>query len=174
MRQLLLAITLITIATTQVDAQTPLDALRPLIGVWDTHDTYHPETGPPIVERGVRTCDLVLHGSYIQCETIAPRPNGRERSYRFLINFNGDSARYEMLSIWSNIPPKLVQRLTPTDDNRRWTISNIAIVGAEPSSHWSELVIETPARIVWTGRRVRAGQNPADAPISFVDTWTKR
>ena len=157
------------------EAQSPLDALRPLIGVWDTHDTYQPETGAPIVERGVRTCELVMHGSYIQCETVAPRPNGRERSYRFLINFNRDSSRYEMLSIWSNIPPKLVQQLTPMEDeNRRWRITNIAIVGGERSDHWSELVLETPQRIVWTGRRVRPGQNPAEAPISFVDTWTKR
>jgi hypothetical protein len=156
------------------DAQSPLDALRPLIGVWDTHDTYHPDSGAPIVERGVRTCELVMHGSYIQCETFAPRLNGRDRTYRFLINFNRDSARYEMLSIWSNIPPKLVQQLTPSDENRRWHITNIAIVGGERSAHWSELVIENPRQIVWTGRRIRPGQDPAQAPISFVDTWTKR
>jgi hypothetical protein len=154
--------------------RSPMDALQPLIGVWDTHDTYHPETGASIVERGVRTCQLVMHSSYVQCETIAPRPNGRERSYRFLINFNPDSSRYEMLSIWSNIPPKLVQQLTPSDDYRRWRITNIAIVGAEPSHHWSELVVESAQRIVWTGRRVRVGQNPADAPVSFRETWTRR
>ena len=174
MPRLLLILTIVSVFSARAEGQAPLDALRPLIGVWDTQDTYHPETGSPIVERGVRTCELVMHGSYIQCETIAPRPNGRERSYRFLINFNADSSRYEMLSIWSNIPPKLVQHLVPSDEHRRWRITNIAIVGAERSEHWSELVVETPQRIVWTGRRVRAGQDPNQAPLSFVDTWTKR
>jgi hypothetical protein len=64
-----LVLVLMVLFSAPLTAQSPLDALRPLIGTWDTQDTYHPETGAPIVERGVRTCELVMHGSYIQCET---------------------------------------------------------------------------------------------------------
>jgi hypothetical protein len=42
-----------------------------------------------------------------------------------------------------------------------------------PSRHWSELVFDGPSRIVWTGRRVAAGQDPRQAPISFLETWTR-
>jgi hypothetical protein len=153
---------------------TPLDSLRSLIGVWDTQDTYHPETGAPSVESGVRTCALVMNDSYVQCETIAQRANGRSRAYRFLINYNRDSARYEMLSIWSNIPLKLVQKLMPLDQNRRWRVTNLALVGAPLEPHWSEIVFERPDRIVWTGRRVRDGTPPESSPVSFVETWTRR
>ena len=31
---------------------------------------------------------MIMHGSYLQCESVVSRPNGTGRTYRFLINYN--------------------------------------------------------------------------------------
>jgi hypothetical protein len=157
-------------------AQPATDWLQPFIGVWETVDTYHPVTGSPIVERAQRTCEIVMQGSYLQCETVASRPSGGGRTYRFLMNYNRTVKRFEMLSLWSNVPHKLVQSMTPNTARDRWSIRELAVVGDDESlaPHYSEIVFERPDRIVWTGRRVTANANPASAPISFIDIWTKK
>lgn len=157
-------------------AQPAADSLAPFVGVWETHDTYHPIKGEPIVERATRTCEMVMRSSYLQCETVVTRPDGGGRTYRFLINYNRTMKRFEMLSLWSNVPHKAVQVMSSNDTRDRWTIRELAVIGDdEPMSpHYSELVFERPDRIVWTGRRVTSGGDPASAPISFVETWTRR
>lgn len=148
--------------------------LSPLIGVWATRDTYHPVSGKPIVEEATRTCKLVMHDAYLECESVVKRPDGTGRTYRFLINYNRITSRFEMLSIWSNHPPKAVQSLAPNAARDRWILEDVAVVGDnESSDHWSELVIENEKRIVWTGRRVTDGVDPRSAPISFSETWTR-
>jgi hypothetical protein len=157
-------------------AQPATDSLAPFVGVWQTVDTYHPVKGEPIVEHATRTCEMVMRASYLQCETVVTRPNGGGRTYRFLINYNRTMQRFEMLSLWSNVPHKVVQVMTPNGARDRWTLRELAVVGDdEPMSpHHSELVFERGDRIVWTGRRVTSGGDPASAPISFVETWTKQ
>ena len=156
-------------------AQPSVDWLAPLSGTWQTEDTYYPVRGSPIVERGIRTCRTVMHGAYMECETVVSRPNGTGRTYRFLMNYNGTTSRFEMLSIWSNVPHKAVQALTPNGTRDRWVIEDLAVIGDDGSSneHWSELVISGD-RVVWTGRRITGGIAPADAPISFVEMWTRQ
>jgi hypothetical protein len=157
-------------------AEPTMQWLASLAGTWNTEDTYHPADGSkPIVERAVRTCQLVMHGSYMQCESVVTRPDGTGRTYRFLINYNRTTKQFEMLSIWSNVPHKLVQALTPDAGRRRWSIANVAVVGDdEPlSNHWSELVFESDDRIVWTGRRVSPGGNPSTSPLAFVESWVR-
>lgn len=159
-----------------VFAQPAIGWLDPLVGVWETEDTYYPVTGAPIVERAVRTCARVLHDVYLRCETVATRPDGRGRTYWFLVNYNGTEQRFEMLSLWSNVPHKAIQALTPDVERRRWRIVHVAVIGDGGGSndHWSELVIESPQRIIWTGRRVARGGDPATSPMSFRETWTRR
>ena len=143
--------------------------LAPFVGVWNTEDTFRPAGGgKPSMERAVRTCEMVMHDSYLQCESIVSRPSGTGRTYRFLINYNQTMGRFEMLSLWSNVPHKLVQSLTPDAGRRRWQFVNVAVVGDdEPlSNHWSELVFESNERIVWTGRRVAPGGDFAASPLS--------
>ena len=167
---------LVLLAALLLAAQPATDWLTPFVGVWETIDTYQPVTGEPIVERATRTCDVVMRGSYLQCETVVSRPNGGGRVYRFLINYNRTMQRFEMLSLWSNVPHKAVQSMVPNDARDRWLMRELAVVGDdEPlSPHYSELVFERPDRIVWTGRRVTDGADPASAPISFVEIWTRQ
>lgn len=162
--------------TASPSAQPTLAWLDPLVGVWDTEDTYYPVSGDATVERGVRTCMRVMRDSYLQCETTVDRGEGRGRAYRFVANYNQTVKRFEMMSIWSNVPHKLVQSLAPDSTRRRWRFENVAVVGDdEPmTAHWSELVVESPDVIVWTGRRVSPGGDPATAPLSFRETWTRR
>ena len=160
----------------RADAQVApsVDWLAPLLGVWATSDTYHPVSGKPIVEQATRTCRRVMHDAYVECETVVSRPNGTGRTYRFLINYNRTTTRFEMLSIWSNVPHKAVHSMVPNGARDRWILEDVAVIGDdEPGDHWSELVIESPARIVWTGRRVTGGIDPKSAPISFAETWTR-
>ena len=167
---------LLLLSVLLISAQPATDWLASFVGVWETSDTYHPVEGKPIVERAIRTCEMIMRGSYLQCETVVTRPDGGGRTYRFLINYNRTSQRFEMLSLWSNVPHKAVQIMTPNDARDRWLIREHAVIGDdEPMSpHYSELVFERPDRIVWTGRRITAGGDPARAPLSFIETWTKR
>lgn len=175
-RMLLVCAVLPLFVPSPAQGQPSLQWLAPLIGVWDTEDTYYPADGKPAVERGVRTCGLVMHEAYLQCETVVSRPDGTGRTYRFLINYNRTVQRFEMLSLWSNVPHKAVQSLTPSTDRTRWVLENVAVIGDdEPMGrHWSEMVFESPDRIVWTGRRVANEADPRTAPRSFHETWIRR
>ena len=159
-----------------LSAQSEMSALEPLVGVWETEDTYHPVTGEPSVERGVRTCEFVLRDQYLQCQTAGINARGVERTYRWMINYNGVVNRYEMLSVWSNVPFKSVSALEPLEGERGWRLSGVALIGdTEPATPtYSEMVIEAPDRIVWTGRRISEGVAAEDAPVSFIETWTRR
>ena len=171
---LVVVILLLVTGVAQAQPQPSVAWLSPLIGVWATRDTYHPEKGDPIVEDATRTCRLVMHDAYLECESVVKRANGTGRTYRFLINYNRITSRFEMLSIWSNHPPKAVQSLAPNAARDRWILEDVAVVGDdEQSDHWSELIIESGQRIVWTGRRVKGGIDPRSAPISFSETWTR-
>ena len=176
MRIVSLLVGFAVLAPAGVSAQSAIDALQPLVGVWDTEDTYHPEEGDPIVERGVRTCGLVLRDQYLQCDTEATNARGVERTYRWMINYNSVLDRYEMLSVWSNVPFKAVSSLEALDGDRGWLLRGVGVIGdTEPSSSsYSEMVLEADDRIVWTGRRISEGVSPEDAPISFVETWVRR
>jgi hypothetical protein len=149
--------------------------LESFVGVWRTEDTYYPLQGAPIVEGATRTCAFVMAGSYLQCETVAETGRGAGRVYRFLLNYNPSSRRFEMASLWSNVPHKLVQALTPDTERRRWRVVNVAVVGDdEPmADHWSEIVFEDRDHVVWTGRRIGPGIAPADAPPAFRETWVR-
>ncbi len=67
-------------------AQPSAEWLTPLIGAWNTTDTYQPLQGAPIVENAIRTCRAVMRNSYVECETVVERPNGTGRAYRFVID----------------------------------------------------------------------------------------
>ena len=170
-----LAAALLLASQSALVAQPSIEWLEPFVGVWATVDTYYPVSGEPTVERATRTCARIMQDTYLQCETIAQRPSGASRTYRFLLNYNRTVARFEMLSLWSNVPHKLAQSMVPNGDRRRWTFANVAVIGDdEPmADHWSELVFESSTRIVWTGRRIGPGVPPAAAPISFQETWTR-
>lgn len=157
-------------------AQSVAEAFSPLLGTWETEDTYHPVDGPPSVETGIRTCRLVLRDQYLQCDTEAVNAEGTERSYRWMLNYNRILDRFEMLSVWSNVPFKSVSRLDALDDGHGWRLSSVALVGdnEEYPPSYSEMVVESGSRIVWTGRRITEGQPPEEAPISFIETWVRR
>lgn len=159
-----------------VSAQSVEEELRALIGTWETVDTYHPLEGQPSVETGVRTCELALRNQYLQCDTNAVNAQGTERSYRWMINYNRITERFEMLSIWSNVPFKSVSALESLEGGDGWRLTGVALVGdtEEYPPSYSEMVVESPNRIVWTGRRLTEGVSPESAPISFVETWVRR
>ena len=152
-----------------------MQSLAPLVGVWETSDTYHPVSGKPSVENAVRTCEFVMREAYLQCETVVTRPGGGGRTYRFLINHNPEFNRFEMISIWSNVRHKLVQALVPDAGHRRWRFSNLEVIGLKEAvtAQRSELVIESPDRITWTGWRLTPGDETA-ASLSFLEQWVRR
>lgn len=175
--RVVLALTLATgLFPSNATAQSVAEAFSALVGTWETEDTYHPVDGPPSVETGIRTCRLVLRSQYLQCDTEAVNSEGTERSYRWMINYNRILDRFEMLSVWSNVPFKSVSRLDPLEQGHGWSLRSVALVGdnEEYPPSYSEMVVESGSRIVWTGRRITEGQPVEEAPISFVDTWVRR
>ena len=87
-----------------------LARLSSLIGAWNVDDTYQPPGAPPIRDVGVRTCAYVLMQRYIECTTRARNPEtGREREYRWLINYNTESRRYDIVGVFSNYAGKVTQ-----------------------------------------------------------------
>jgi hypothetical protein len=132
-----LAAALLLAGQSALVAQPSIEWLEPFVGVWATVDTYYPVSGEPTVEGATRTCARIMQEAYLQCETIAQRPGGASRTYRFL-------------SLWSNVPHKLVQSMVPNGDRRRWTFTNVAVIGDdEPmADHWSELIAGRPVAIL--------------------------
>ena len=78
------------------------------------------------------TMPVILERSHL----IASSPtsglidNGRGRTYRFLINYNRNTSRFEMLSLWSNVPHKAVHIMTP--DEARATLAAFIAAGVQP------------------------------------------
>ena len=159
---------------------TTADPMRPLsvlIGTWDTEDVYRPISGAEIREIGVRTCSLVLLDRYVECVTRGRNPaSGREREYRWYINFNRETNRYDIVGIFSNYTGKVTHTARIDSTGRVWNIrtpSSFTDAGLEQWS-WAQLVFDGPDRAVWTGYRNLETNAPTEWSVSTRETWVRR
>ena len=161
----------------QTAAPDPLRPLSALIGTWDTEDVYRPITGPEIREVGVRTCSLVLLERYVECVTRGRNAtSGREREYRWFINFNRETNRYDIVGIFSNYTGKVTHTARLDSTGRVWNIrtpSSFTDDGIEQWS-WAQLVFDGPDRAVWTGYRNLETNAPTEWSVSTRETWVRR
>ena len=145
-----------------------LDRLRPLralIGTWATADSFGTNDGSWI-EHGVRRCAPALEDAYIECVTTAPRRDGKPRAYRFFFTWDAARRGYTLLQFWSDYPGYSQMSLTIAPDGRSWDLRNITPVvrdGIE-RRNWHTITLESPDRLVWSGRANTSDQPP--------DRWT--
>jgi hypothetical protein len=172
-------LTLVPLVASSVAAQTqtddPVRRLQPLIGTWEVDDTYRPISGREIRETGVRTCAYMLANRYVECVTRGRNASGREREYRWLINYNTETRRYDLVGIFSNYTGKVVQTIRIDSTGTVWNIRSPSSMsdGIEQWS-WAQLVFESPNRAVWTGYRNLETNAPGDWSVSTRETWVRR
>lgn len=165
-----------TRAVAQTPAQDPMRRLAVLIGEWDTEDVYRPIKGAEIREVGVRTCAYTLRERYIECVTRGRNPSsGREREYRWLINYNTETHRYDIIGVFSNYTGKVVHTVRIDSTGTVWNIRTPSSFddGIEQWS-WAQLVFEGTDRAVWTGYRNLETSAPTDWSPSTRETWVRR
>ena len=175
---LMIALGLLTASSLAVRAQSedPVRRLQPLIGTWDVDDTYQPIRGNAIRETGTRTCAWMLANRYVECVTRGRNAaSGREREYRWLINYNTETRRYDLIGIFSNYTGKVVQTIRIDSTGGVWNIR-------APSStddgieqwNWAQLVFESPNRAVWTSYRNLETSAPSEWVVGTRESWLRR
>jgi hypothetical protein len=156
--------------------QERLQLLAPLVGTWDTEDTYRPDSAKPAVERGVRRCAFAVADRYVECITRGTNAAGRTREYRFYLTWDPDRGRYTMLSFWSNVGNMSLTTFTIDSTGKVWDIRGTApyVENGVESRTWSTLTIVAPDAIEWVGRINRSTDAPTSWPVTFRETWKRR
>ncbi len=152
-RQSLYILALMLIATTSLPAQSLRD-IEILIGKWTVEERH----ASGWWEKGERTCEWIMDSTYIQCETKARSSQGKERTYRFLINYNGQTGRFEMTGIYSNWPLKQHDAIRLDGTGMRWTLEEIAAVG-ETTERRATIIFTDRDNYSWTGRNLNRAKN---------------
>jgi hypothetical protein len=146
-----------------------------MIGDWTFRDVATEAAGFEYEERGTRSCGWAMDSAYIRCESHGGTA-GKPRTYVTYINYNAAAKRFEMVSMWSNHPPKTVHfgaiakggreltlRLSqPTKDDRGILKDQWALVRFDGKSTWT-----------WESGE-RLGDAPADGPVRFRDVATRK
>ena len=101
--------------------------------------------------------------------------SGREREYRWLLNYNTETRRYDLVGVFSNYTGKVVQTIRIDSTGTVWNIRSPSSVsdGIEQWS-WAQLVFESPNGAVWTGYRNLETNAPGDWSVSTRETWVRR
>ena len=149
--------------------------LDEVVGIWETVDTYRPESPQASVERGLRRCAYALAGRYIECLTEATNGAGRRREYRFYFTWDDDRDRYTFLSFWSNVGGMALSTFTVDETGTVWDIRGLAPYVEDGVEHrtWSVLRFVSPDQIVWEGRS-NVSSDPPDAwGLTFRETWRR-
>lgn len=130
-----------------------------MIGEWDFADESTSPTDD-YEERGVRSCGYALDGQYIRCESRGTS-RGRTRTYVFYLNYNRELRRYEMLSMWGNVPGKALQVGSASADGRRIELQTETpyAEGAEIRRAWAVITYDGAGAYVWD-----SGSGPDGAP----------
>lgn len=145
------------------------------VGVWDTADTFEAASGP-VTERGVRRCARALKGTYVECTTLAPRPDGAEREYRFLLSWDATRETFTLIQLWSDVAGHSVTTMTPSEQGRMWDLRNVTpqLRGRVERRSWGTIQFEGADRMVWTGRANTSDQSPDVWRQVFREVSTRR
>ena len=163
-------------AAAQTAADTAMRRLDRLIGSWDVDDTYRPIRGAAIRETGIRTCAYTLANRYIECVTRGRNASsGREREYRWIINYNTETHRYDLIGIFSNYTGKVVQTFRIDSTGTVWNLRapSSADDGIE-QWHWAQIVFESQDRVVYTSYRNLETNAPTEWSVATRETWVRR
>lgn len=162
---------LLLLAAAGTDAAS-IQSLRWMIGDWVFHDVATEAAGFRYEERGTRSCRWSLEDQYIRCQS-AGGSEAQPRSYVVYINYNAAAQRFEMVSLWSNHPPKVVHY-------GQWRDGALLLRSAHPEvgqdgvarRAWAVLRPTNGSTWTWeTGFQVEGSAE--DGPIKFRDVATR-
>ena len=139
-----------------------------MIGDWTFHDVATEAAGHKYEERGTRSCAWAMRDQYVRCESqggTAARP----RTYVTYVNYNAPQKRFEMLSMWSNHPPKVTQYGQLVDGELRF-VSAAAETGDDgiAKHSWARMRPEGKAGWVWDSGTRPVGATD-DGPVRYRD-----
>lgn len=129
-----------------------VDALSVLIGTWSVEEIHASGWS----EKGTRTCEWIMDSTYIQCETKA-KSNGKERTYRFLINYNSQSQRCEMVGIYSNWPIKQHDAIY-IESKTNWRLEEIPAIN-ENTERRATIIFSDHDNYTWSGKNFNRTKN---------------
>ena len=143
----------------QASPSRPIDQLAWLIGDWSFSDEAQPAAGFAYREVGQRRCDWALDRTYIRCESRGSTARA-ERTYVFYITYNARTGRFEMTSLYGNIPDKLTKSGMTENDGRTLVLRGDPYVEeGHTRRSWSILRYDGEASYVWM-----SGSGPDGSP----------
>ena len=163
----MIAALLISAALTAAD----INKVDWLIGDWEFRDYALPAAGIRYEEAGRRSCAWALDRRYIRCESTG-RNGARERTYVFYLNANGESGRFEMLSMFGNTPGKSLKAGSLSADGRTLDLIADETYTDEATGQrvrgWSVIRYDGNGAYVWESGNAPEGQ-PAKRTMRFRD-----
>lgn len=146
-----------------------------MIGDWAFHDVATEAAGFKYEEKGIRSCRWAMREQYIRCESqggTAARP----RTYVNYFNYNPAAKRFEMVSMWSNHPPKDIRVGEAASSGRELKLRQL-----RPERDDDGIVKESWAIMRFDGRATwtwdsgsRAESAADDGPVRFRDIAVRR
>ena len=141
-----------------------------MIGDWTFRDVSTAAAGFKYEETGTRSCRWAMRQKYIRCESLAGM-SPRDRSYVTYLNYNPAAKRFEMVSMWSNHPPKAVHYGQISADGRELRLRQ-----SQPDrdddgvvkESWAILRSDGQSRWTWESGTRREGATD-DGPVRFLD-----
>ena len=146
-----------------------------MIGDWTFEDRATEAAGFKYEERGTRSCRWAMRHQYIRCESQGGT-TARPRTYVNYFNYNPAEKRFEMVSMWSNHPPKDIRAGQATPSRREVVLRQLRPERDDDGivkQSWAVLKFDGDATWTWeSGSRMDGSQE--DGPVRFRDVAVRR
>ena len=122
-----------------------------LIGTWEVEETILPGRENEYQEKGTRTCEYYLDGSFIKCEasTVVSR-NGKKRSYAYYINYDKNEDCFWATNFANDFPLHgLHQWFLDKENKIIQAISPINVI--QDRFFRATIDFSNPDKVVWNG-----------------------
>jgi hypothetical protein len=156
-------------------AEPSIKDLEWMIGDWAFHDFATEAAGFVYEEKGIRSCRWELREQYIRCESqggTAARP----RTYVNYFNYNPAEKRFEMVSMWSNHPPKDMRVGEAAADGRELKLRQLRPERDDEGmlkQTWAIMRFDGTATWTWDSGS-RAEGAAGDGPVRFRDIAVRK
>lgn len=168
-----MTLALLVLVGVSVNAQEPsIKDLDAFIGTWNVEEATIADERREVNERGIRTCSYALSDTYISCETRSRfEKTGKERVYKFLINYNQVDKRFEMVGVYSNWGRKNLYTFTVQKEPLRLDLRGMfpAVENGIERRSWDLIEFEGKDKYTWTVRRNKSTDAPTEWPLLFQE-----
>lgn len=164
---------LVTSARASYAQERNIKALSNWLGTWHVDEVFMPGTKNEIRTKSTRTCAYFLKDTYIKCETIEHNEKGA-REYQFLINYNEQNKRFEMLSVYSNWSQQRRDVIVPDSAGTRWDVIGLPTIEHDVERRiWGVMEFKSD-KITWTGKLNTSLMKPDEWTLLYIETSTRK